>query len=291
MEDKTIKIECPNCKGTATFWGNKKSYKLFLCKDCKLIFVDPLPDPASIYNEDYFSGATNGFGYVNYDEDKEPMVPVFNKYLDLFNKYGKGNGRLFDIGAATGFFIKLAKNRGYEVKGVEMSGHAASEARRAGLEVLTGDLLHNHQPSDYFDVVTMLDVLEHFTDPFAELVEVKRILKPKGLMVVNTPNGQSVLAKILKTKWHLIFPPEHLFYFSPKNLEMFLVKNGFKVLYSGTIGKHFTLQYIFKMLYKWQKMEFWNVLSKFFSKGPLSKIYIPINLHDNFFLIAEKNEK
>ncbi len=291
MEDKTIKIECPNCRGGAIFWGNKKSYKLFICKDCKLIFVDPLPDPASIYNEDYFSGATNGFGYVNYDEDKEPMVPTFNRYLDLFNKYGKGNGRLFDIGAATGFFLKLARSKGYEVNGVEMADHAASEARRAGLDVLTGDLLHNSQPSDYFDVVTMLDVLEHFTDPFAELVEVKRILKPKGLMVVNTPNGQSVLAKILKTKWHLIFPPEHLFYFSPKNLEMFLVKNGFKVLYSGTIGKHFTLQYIFKMLYKWQKIEFWNILSKFFSKGPLSKIYIPINLHDNFFLIAEKNEK
>lgn len=291
MENKTIKIDCPNCRGTVVFWGNKKSYELFICKDCKLIFVDPLPDPASIYNEDYFSGATNGFGYVNYDEDKEPMVPVFNRYLDLFNKYGKGNGRLFDIGAATGFFIKLAKNRGYEVKGVEMSDHAALEARRAGLEVLTGDLLHNHQPSDYFDVVTMLDVLEHFTDPFAELIEVKRILKPKGLLVVNTPNGQSLLARTLKTNWHLVLPPEHLFYFSPKNLEMFLVKNGFRVLYSGTIGKHFTLQYIFKMLYKWQKIEFWNFLSKFFSKGFLSRIYIPLNLHDNFFLIAEKNEK
>lgn len=291
MEDQTIKIECPNCAGSTTFWGNKKSYKLFICKDCKLIFVNPLPDPVSIYNEDYFSGATNGFGYVNYDEDKEPMIPIFNKYLDLFNRYGKGKGKIFDIGAATGFFLKLAKSRGYEVKGVEMSDHAAKEARRVGLEVSTGDLLHNVQPSDYFDVVTMLDVLEHFTDPFAEIVEVKRILKPKGLMVVNTPNGQSLLAKILKNKWHLIFPPEHLFYFSPKNLEMFLVKNGFKVLYSGTIGKHFTLQYIFKMLYKWQKIEFWNILSKFFSKGQLSKMYIPINLHDNFFLIAEKNEK
>jgi SAM-dependent methyltransferase len=291
MENKNIKIECPNCGGGVVFWGSKKNYKLFICNDCKLIFVHPIPDLVSIYNEDYFSGAGGGFGYVNYDEDKEPMVPVFNKYLDLFDKYKDKKGRLLDIGAATGFFLKLAKNRGYEVSGVEMSDHAAKEARRAGIDVITGDLLSNHYPDQFFDIITMLDVLEHFTDPFVELSEVKRILKTKGLLVVNTPNGQSLLARILKTNWHLVIPPEHLFYFSPKNLEAFLVKNGFSILYSGTIGKHFTLQYIFKMLYKWQKIEFWNILSKFFSKGLLSKIHIPINLHDNFFLIAEKNEK
>lgn len=291
MENKIFKIICPLCSGDTRLWGIKNSYNLLLCNSCNLIFVNPLPDPKSLYNQDYFSGANLGFGYIDYDSDKEPMIPTFNKYIDLFNKYGKKEGRLFDVGAATGFFLKIAQNRGYSVSGVEMSDYAALMARKSGIEVYSGDLMSLSLRNQSFDIVTMLDVLEHMTEPLVELLEVKRILKPDGLLVINAPNGQSFLAKILKTKWHLVLPPEHLFYFSPKNLSNFLEKNGFKVVYSGTIGKRFTLGYIFKMLYKWQKLTVWNYLSNFFSKGFLSKLYIPVNLHDNFFIIFQKNNE
>lgn len=290
MENKTVEVKCLNCNSGTRIWGNKNSYDLYSCSVCGLIFVYPLPDPSSVYNQDYFSGAYSGFGYVNYDADKEPMVPTFNKYLDLFSRYGKEKGSLFDIGAATGFFLKIAKSRGYGVSGVEMSDHAAGEARKAGIDVSSGDLMSMSIANNSFDVVTMLDVLEHMTEPFVELLESKRILKSGGLLVVNAPNGQSLLARILKTKWHLVLPPEHLFYFSPKNLSMFLEANGFETVYNGTLGKRFTFQYIFKMLYKWQKLPIWNYLSKIFSKGILSRFYIPINLHDNFFMILKKIE-
>ncbi len=288
MENKTDKVICPNCGGESRVWGTKNSYTLYSCMNCKLVFVSPLPDPTSVYNQDYFSGATKGFGYVDYDADKEPMVPTFNKYIDLLATYGKKEGSLFDIGAATGFFLKIAQRRGYRVSGVEMSDHAAGQGRRDGIDLKSGDLMSLTLPNEAFDVVTMLDVLEHMTEPFKELLESKRILKPHGLLVVNAPNGQSFLARILKTKWHLVLPPEHLFYFSPKNLSGYMESRGFKTIYSGTIGKRFTFQYIFKMLYKWQKLSLWNHLSDFCSKGFLSKLYIPINLHDNFFMIFEK---
>lgn len=290
MENKIFEVNCLNCGSHTKIWGKKNSYDLYSCVSCGFIFVYPLPDPSSLYNKDYFSGALGGHGYVDYDADKEPMIRTFNKYLDLFDKYGKGGGSLFDVGSATGFFLKIAKNRGYEVSGVEMSDHAAGEARKAGIEVSSGDLMSMSILSDSFDVITMLDVLEHMTEPFTELLESKRILKQGGLLVVNAPNGQSLLARILKTNWHLVLPPEHLFYFSPKNLSMFLEVNGFETVYSGNLGKRFTFQYIFKMLYKWQKLEIWNYLSKFFSKRFFSGLYIPINLHDNFFMIFKKIE-
>ncbi len=291
MEDQTNKISCPHCNAGVDIWGKKNTYTLYSCENCGLVFVNPLPDPTSVYTQDYFSGAKGGFGYVNYDADKEPMVPTFNKYLDLFAKFGKKNGALFDIGAATGFFLKIAKSRGFEVSGVEMSDHAAEIARNSGIPVSSGDLMALSLPDDSFEVVTMLDVLEHMTEPFKELMETKRILKNGGLLVINAPNGQSLLARILKTKWHLVLPPEHLFYFSPKNLSMFLEANGFETIYSGTLGKRFTFQYIFKMLYKWQKLSIWNYLSNLFSRGYLSHLYIPINLHDNFFMIFQKKDE
>jgi 2-polyprenyl-3-methyl-5-hydroxy-6-metoxy-1,4-benzoquinol methylase len=288
MENQASKIICPNCGGYATRWGVKNSYNLFCCNSCRLVFVHPIPNPENVYSQDYFYGAKRGFGYVDYDADKEPMIPTFNRYIDLFAKYGKSKGSIFDIGAATGFFLSLARKRGFEVSGVEMSDHASSIAKSKGVKVFTGDLLKLNLVSDSFDIVTMLDVLEHTTNPFAELLEAKKILKKGGLLVVNSPNGQSLLARFLKSKWHLVVPPEHLFYFSPQNLSLFLKKQGFQVLHSGTIGKRFTFQYIFKMLYKWQKLTFWNYLSYFFSKGFLSRLYIPINLHDNFFMIFRK---
>ena len=288
MENKILKISCPNCGGGTRLWGKKNSFDIFSCDYCRLVFVYPLPDPTKVYGEDYFSGAKGGFGYVDYDADKEPMVGTFNKYIDLLSKYGKSQGELFDIGAATGFFLNIAQNRGYKVSGVEMSSHAAQVARNKGIDVSSGDLMALGLGNEKFDVVTMLDVLEHMTDPFTELLEVKRILKPGGLVVVNSPDGQSLLARLLKTRWHLVLPPEHLFYFSPKNLAMFMEKNGFKMVHNKTIGKKFTFQYIFKMLYKWQKLSIWDYLSNFFSKGFLSKLYIPINLHDNFFVIFKK---
>lgn len=290
MENTIQKIICPNCSSKASFWGNKNNFDLFICDFCKLIFVYPIHNPESVYREDYFTGAKEGFGYVDYDADKEPMRSTFNKYIDLLNKFGKINGRLFDIGAATGFFLKIAQKRGYSVEGVEMSDYAALMARRDGINVYSGDMMSLALSAESFEVVTMLDVLEHMAEPFKELLEVKRILKVGGLLVVNAPNGQSLLARVLKTNWHLVLPPEHLFYFSPKNLSMFMEANGFETVYSGTLGKKFTFQYIFKMLYKWQKFKIWNLLSEFFAKGFLSKLYIPINLHDNFFMIFKKND-
>ncbi len=288
MENQTEKLICGLCQGEAALWGEKNNYRLYTCSLCKLIFVHPTPDSSTIYNEMYFSGGEDGFGYVDYDADKEAMRPVFERYLDMCAAYGKSGGTLLDVGAATGFFLNIASKRGFKVFGVEMSEFAAGIGRKAGLDVRQGSLREVKFPAEFFDIVTMFDVLEHMADPFAELQEVGRILKPGGLLVVNTPNGESFVGKVLKTKWYFIIPPEHLYYFSAKNLKKYLEKIGFEVVYSGTIGKSFSLSYMFNILYNWQKVSLWKKLTDFFSHGSRKSWAVPINLHDNFFLIARK---
>jgi len=248
----------------------------------------PIPESINVYNESYFSGAKDGFGYVDYDIDKEPMIPTFEKYLDIFGSLGVTHGRLLDVGSATGFFMNIAKSRGFDVFGVEMSDFAAEKGRKTGLDIVTGDLSTPHFPDEYFDIITMFDVLEHVTDPKATLLEARRILVKDGLLVINTPDAESFWAKILGKHWQLIMPPEHIHYFSPKNLSEYLSKNGFETVINTKIEKRFTLQYIFKMLYKWQNLGVWNYLTNLLSSGSLSKLYIPINLYDNFFIILRK---
>lgn len=285
MEKSKEKIVCNLCGNTdSKFFCSKNGYSLYKCSNCKLIFVYPTPESIDVYDDSYFSGAEKGFGYVDYDADKEPMISAFNHYIDLINNLGISSGKLLDIGAATGFFMSIAKKRGFNVVGVELSDFAARKGRENGLDIVTGDLLNTNFEGESFDVVTMFDVLEHVPDPKKLISEVSRILKPNGLIIVNTPDAESMWAKVLGKRWQLIMPPEHINYFSPKNLSKYLEDNGYDVKINTKIGKKFTLQYILKMLYKWQGLRIFLVKSNKF----LSSISVPINLRDNFFMIAKK---
>ncbi len=294
MENEIKKINstetCIICRSIKiSFFTEKNGFKLYKCLDCSLIFVNPLPKSAeAIYSSDYFRGAIKGHGYVNYDEDKEPMVPTFERYLSIVEGYTGGYGNLLDVGTASGFFLNLAKTSGWHVSGVEISDHAASIGRQRGFDIKTGALSEIDFKNQVFDVITMFDVLEHFITPVQELRSAHRLLKSGGLLVINTPDTKSLFARILGKHWHLLVPPEHLFYFSSDNLTKLLEKEGFEVLLTKKIGKSFSLSYIFKMLHVWQGFRFWLILSEFFSKPLWRKIKIPINLRDNMFLIVNK---
>ncbi len=288
MENKIHQINCPLCDSeNSTFFAEKRGFRLYKCLKCKLLFIYPhLTQSPSVYDKSYFTGAEKGFGYVDYDTDKSAMIPTFQKYMDIINFLGISSGRLLDVGAATGFFMGLAEKRGFETIGVEISDFAAKIGRAKGHNIITGKIFDPEFPDGYFDVVTMFDVLEHVIQPKAVLSEVHRILKKKGLLVINTPDAESLWAKAFGVHWQLIMPPEHINYFSPRNLSMYLEKSGFKVEVSTKIGKKFTLQYIMKMLYKWQGFRIF--LLPVFSNWPFSKIYLPINLRDNFFMVVRK---
>jgi len=289
MENKINKINCPICESINTgYYSTKNNYTLYKCNSCKLLFLNPVPESIGVYDDTYFSGAEKGFGYVDYDADKEPMIPTFNKYLDILSDLGIKNGDLLDIGAATGFFMNIAKQRGFNVSGVEFSNFAAEKGRKAGLNLITGDLLSQNFPDSSFDVVTMFDVIEHVPNPKEIISEVSRILKKGGIVIINTPDAESLWAKLLGKHWQLIMPPEHINYFSPKNLGNYLSRHGFEVLLSTKIGKKFTLQYVIKMLYKWTSFRLF--LTKANSNGFLSRTSVSINLRDNFFMIAKKND-
>jgi 2-polyprenyl-3-methyl-5-hydroxy-6-metoxy-1,4-benzoquinol methylase len=144
-----------------------------------------------LYAENYFAGADEGFGYVDYDADKEPMVGAFKKYLQHVRKLSPQAKSLLDVGAATGFFLDIARTDGFTVAGVEISEFAAQKGRDKGIEMTTGTL---DQVSGTYDVISMLDLIEHVTDPRAELKKAHALLAEHGLLVINTPDAGSPYA-------------------------------------------------------------------------------------------------
>jgi 2-polyprenyl-3-methyl-5-hydroxy-6-metoxy-1,4-benzoquinol methylase len=280
-------MTCHVCaSGDTALFCKKNNFDIFRCHECGLLFVYPLPvSTTEIYAKDYFEGAHDGFGYVDYDADKEPMIPTFEKYLRLIRDKVGGGGTLLDVGAATGFFVGMAKRAGFTSRGVELSAHAAERARQKGLDVQTGTLA---DVSGTFDCITMLDVIEHVPDPRAELARAASLLKVGGLLIINTPDVGSLFARLLGKRWHLIVPPEHLYYFSRATMRRLLSEVGFEVEMETTIGKSFTPQYILKTLYKWTKLKVFEWLANDVQHSFISRLSIPINLHDNMFVIARK---
>lgn len=285
------KITCPICSSEKIKkFCEKNNYILYSCQDCSVTFVWPILDNLDnkIYKEEYFknNGQTKSFGYTDYDKDKEPMKKVFKFYLDKFAKLTSGR-KIFDLGTATGYFLDLAKKHGWQTAGIEISDYAARAAIARGHKVVWGQL-PEVVINETFDVITMWDVLEHLDAPKKYLKAVNKILKSDGLLVINTVDKNSWWARVMGKHWQMIVPPEHLFYYSKKNLQLLLQGAGFQIIETKKIGKRFSLAYIFKTLYNWQHLEIWRKLEKYFNKPSWRKFAVPINLRDNIFIVAKK---
>lgn len=281
---------CPICRQKNTeFWFTKNSTDVYRCKSCRLIFMYPIPAKTDqIYSSHYFYGAVNGFGYINYEEDKDAASHEFSRYLDYIERYYPSKGQLLDVGAATGSFLSAAKSRGWSVTGLEISDCAAAKGRDGGIQIITGTLETNELPANSFDVITFLDVFEHVLYPQQTLEKTRQLLKPTGLLVFNMPDTGSWCARILGKRWALIIPPEHLHLFNRKNFQYLLNLHEFSIIHSSKIGKYFKPAYILQILYTVRHNKFWKKMSENIRKTSLNKCALPINLRDNIFIIAKK---
>lgn len=287
------KITCLVCQNSKIdFFTKKNDYNIYKCWDCGLIFVWPLPaNSAALYTADYFDGAASGFGYVDYEEDKKATAKTLDSYLAKIESYLPLKGRLLDVGAAIGSFLQIAKTKGWQTKGVELSQYAAEKARANGLDVITGTVRDLILASKDFDVVTYLDVFEHILDPISELNSARKLLRQEGFLIINTPDSSSWFARLMGRSWHTFVPPEHLFIYSPKNLTILLKRIGFEIVEVCKIGKRFTLRYVFQFLANRYQLFIWRWLAEKCKNSFVGKLALPINLRDNFFMIARKISK
>lgn len=292
MENNIQKVTCAICASeSVSFYTEKDSFSIFRCASCGHGMVHPMPKSTEeIYGEDYFAGAGEGFGYANYDADKEPLRPFLTQELARVEKYAPSDSReVLDVGAATGFFLEIAKERGWQTRGVEISEFAARIACEKGLDVQAGILSQAGYFPESFDLITLWDVIEHVELPKEELVRVHKLLREGGLILMTTPNFSSSYAKLLGRRWHAIVPPEHLHYFTFKSMQQALEETGFETISITAPIKSFTLSYIFQTLARWQGLGIWKAIVDFLKVHPaLGGLSLPLPLRDNMLVLARK---
>ncbi len=139
---------------------------------------------------------------------------------------------LLDVGCSSGAFLMVAAREQFVVRGVEPSPLAAATARSAGLDVFNG-LLHEAQFADAsFDAVTLIELVEHVIEPIELFRECHRILRPNGVLLLNTPNAASWTARFMKQRWDgfsLRNMGGHISFFSARSMRVLAQKSGFNI--------------------------------------------------------------
>ncbi|MBZ5536903.1 MAG: class I SAM-dependent methyltransferase [Acidobacteriia bacterium] len=202
----------------------KNDFEIFRCRQCGFGSVAPMPDDDFLlrfYEQQEYFQSDGVFGYSDYESKREFYLGLFRDHLRILNGHSEP-GRLLDLGCGKGDFLSLAREAGWEVCGVEISDSCRREAeRRAGVPVYSSPRYLSDK-REFFDVITMWEVIEHLPHPDRVLSEVLPLLRAGGLLAMTTPNTRNLTALRSPARWSEYKPPEHLLYFNFDTIHQYL---------------------------------------------------------------------
>ena len=218
---------CPACGSADTRGFDIGEGRLLKrCQACETVSALEYADPADVYTDGYMFGETD-FGLdVRHPEFQRYLAQVARRRMQIIEESTGGPGRLLDVGSGTGEVMIAARDRGWEIQGVEPERTGAAFAQERGLPVEVAMLEDSGVPERAWDVVSAFHVLEHVPDPPAFLRTLARWARPGGHLVVEVPNFASLQRRRLRQGWSGLRPLEHITHFTPKTLERLLRADG-----------------------------------------------------------------
>jgi SAM-dependent methyltransferase len=224
------------------------------CINCGLVRIFPQPSDerlTRIYDEDYACiwGKDEQEIVFKYLKHKLGLL-VLRPLLDFVQRERgeKERGNLLDIGAGSGMLMETAAELGYEAYGVECGGASIKNLQRkfgrdrifAGwLEAVDFESLGK---TDFFDAITMVDVLEHSRNPNLILDVANKLLKTEGIVSCYVPTTSSLAAKLMGKRWDS-YCTMHTFSFSNENLRTLFIQHGFDILSIDSAPRFLTIEY------------------------------------------------
>ena len=244
---------------------------IYRCASCDFLQCSKLTDVLPFY-EDLTDHA--------YDAGRRERSIQARKILEVAHKLHSG-GRLLDIGAGSGFLVEQAIQMGYSAEGIEPSGWLQKMAQQRSLPVHLGTFPHPAVKGP-FDLITLIDVLEHVSEPVALLQNIAANLAPDGMAVVVTPDVRSIAAHVLGWKWWH-FRVAHIGYFNQQNLFLALDQAGLQPVLVRRPGWFFTADYLWERTHRY--------LPRFLQLKPprfLSRMVVPVNLRDSWLVVCRR---
>lgn len=289
----------PNNKKTSCIACGSNSHQsygkqLLKCQKCGLGVAKSMPMPeelSRLYREEYFFGKE----YFDYKADRHALEKNFHQRIKFLRPFLHSNAKVVEVGCAYGYFLNLIKS--------DITWHKGFDVSKEGIEYACAELDVNARSTDFLkdrdiknssvDLVCMWDVVEHLGEPDKYINKSAQILKRGGALSLTTGDMSSFVARKRGTKWRMIHPPTHIYYFSPISIQKLLAKNGLKVIsvrYKSTYrnsGSVFN-QLICNRKAKGQGAGLLGLGYKVAQLTKLDKLNIPLNLYDVMEVTAIK---
>ena len=274
--DNMINVECTSHTNTKI-----KHWKptLLKCNKCNLIFSE--------YVDVDFENS-----YINViDETYISQIPFKTKTLKLLFKkirqHLNEDSEVLEIGSYYGVLGNIIKPHVKNYTGLELSKHAAKYSiKHYNLNVIVKSLDKFFNNEYKYDVIVMIDVIEHLDNPFNILKLIEKSLKPNGVLILSTYNINSVIPRIMKSKYYWIIPM-HKYYFSNSTIKYFLRKYNLHLFKVKTDTRLISIKYLLNKLIVFSpKLAFaFNYLLKY---NCLNNLTVRINLFDLNIYFAKK---
>ena len=193
-----------------------------------------------VYGDDYFFEGKQG--YPNYLNQRDILLGYGRKYAKILSKYTEP-GKLLDVGSAAGFILKGFSSAGWERYGLEPNNTMADYGRKElGLNIRTGGL-ETFETNEKFDVVSIIQVIGHFINLDQAIENICGLLKPNGLVLIESWDRSSLVAKMMGKNWHEYSPPSVVNWFNDKTLAQLFNYYGFDLLTKGRPSKRINIQH------------------------------------------------
>jgi len=286
-------VDCGLCGSSErTLRFRDGPFSVVTCARCDLTYVTPrLLDAALIervYDEGYWrSDAPKDRGYGDYRRDAPLYLATYRRRLAVVRRWFPRPGRVLDVGCAAGYFLRVMRDEGWQVTGLEPSDAIRPLAQEhLGAESVRAELLGEagFAPGS-FDLVTMWDVIEHIPDVLDAMRAVRRLLAPGGKFLIETQNVRSLAARVLGKRWQHYKHAEHIYHFHAGTLGAALGQAGFRVLENRPWlgGKYVSLGFIHERAGRLHP-----ALSLLLSPLRLfSRASLYVNLFDEMIVVAE----
>ncbi len=268
-------ISIKDCKEEKVLLFEKNGYPIYECKKCKLRsskLKDTSNHLANVYSDDYFFAG--GAGYPNYLDEKKELYNSGLKYAKIVSKFIKP-GKVLDVGCAAGFYLKGFEESGWKCLGIEPNETVASYGRKElNLDIITGDL-ESLQTEEKFDLINLIEVIGSFHDLNAAMQKVQTLAKQEGLVLVESWDHSSKVARLFGTNWHEYCPPSVINWFTDETLSELFNYYGFDLVTTGRPSKKIKVSHALEIVDKNSPKFIFKEKAFKFLKYTMGKITVP----------------
>lgn len=252
-------------------------WTFFKCKQCKFVLSNPYVPEEHIV--EFYSQLVD----EEYSNEAEGRTKNFKVLFKRLKRLNPGNS-LLDVGAASGIFLDLARKEDFQIDGIEPSAPLANEARENyGIELFNGTV-EQFKSDKKYAVITLLDIIEHLVEPDTFMSAIDALLEDRGLLVLVTPDVNSLAARFMgKRWWH--YRIAHINFFNLPSIKYLFDKHGYDIVLKKKYVWNFTLFYLLTRLFP--ALKHTDKQDKPLQKL-LKKVHLKLPLFDSWEIYARK---